>query len=160
MGQTPSTAMKVPQNAASKALEERITVNWSHPKMRLSTLALSTLILAAPAAAFAQTPAPAAQGEAMHGFFTPEQREMYMEQQKANGTDWQSMSQDQRHAQMQAMRAKFEAMSDADKTKLRADMQAKFDALTPDQKQAVEQKIAERRAMRQQMMQNGGGQSQ
>jgi predicted Fe-S protein YdhL (DUF1289 family) len=85
---------------------------------------------------------------------------MYMEQQKANGTDWQSMSQDQRHAQMQAMRAKFEAMSDADKTKLRADMQAKFDALTPDQKQAVEQKIAERRAMRQQMMQNGGGQSQ
>jgi predicted Fe-S protein YdhL (DUF1289 family) len=66
-----------------------------------------------------------------------------MEQLKANGTDWMSMSKDQRHAQMDAMRAKFDGMSDSDKAKLKADMQAKFDALTPDQKQAVEQKIAE-----------------
>jgi hypothetical protein len=125
--------------------------------MRLSTLTLSALILAAPVGAFAQTPA-ATQGGGMHSFFTPEQREMYMEQQHPNGgSDWSSLSQDQRHAQMQAMRAKFEAMSDADKTKLRADMQAKFDALTPDQKQAVEAKIADRRARMQQMM---GGQGQ
>jgi Spy/CpxP family protein refolding chaperone len=139
-------------------LEERITVNWSNPDMRLSTLALSALILAVPVSAFAQTPAPAStQGEGMHSFFTPEQREMFMEQQKTGGTDWSSMPADQRHAQMQAMRAKFEAMSEADKTKLRADMQAKYDALTPDQKKAVEDKIAERRAMRQQMQ---GGQAQ
>ena len=104
--------------------------------MRLSTLVLSALILAAPGSAFAQ----ADHGGGMHGFFTPEQREMYMEQNKV---DFSSMTPDQRHAQFEAMRAKFDAMSDADKMKLRADMQAKYDALTPDQKQAVEQKIAE-----------------
>jgi predicted Fe-S protein YdhL (DUF1289 family) len=109
--------------------------------MRFSTLAFSALILVAPAGAFAQD-----HGGGMHGFFTPEQRAMYMEQQKANGVDWSSMTPDQRHAQMQAMRAKFDGMSNADKAKLKSDMQAKFDALTPDQKQAVEQKIAERRA--------------
>ena len=120
--------------------------------MRLSTLTLAALILAAPASAFAQDQ----QGGGMHGFFTPEQREMYMEQNKS--ADPSAMTPDQRHAQFQAMRAKFDAMSDADKTKLRADMQAKFDALTPDQKQAVEQKIAEHHAHRQQMMQGGGQQ--
>jgi hypothetical protein len=114
--------------------------------MRFSTLALSALILAAPASAFAQD-----HGGGMRGFFTPEQRAMYTEQQKANGVDWSTMSSDQRHAQMQAMRAKFDGMSDADKAKLKADMQAKFDALTPDQKQAVEQKIAERHARHEQM---------
>ena len=117
--------------------------------MRFSILALSALILAAPAGAFAQ------QGGGMHGFFTPEQRAMYMEQQKANGVDWSSMTSDQRHAQMQTMRTKFMSMSDADKAKLKTDMQAKFDALTPDQKQAVEQKIAERRARHEQMKEGG-----
>jgi hypothetical protein len=108
--------------------------------MRFSTLALSALILAAPAGAFAQDHMG---GGGMHGFFTPEQRAMYMMDMKAKGTDWMSMSKDQRHAQMDAMRAKFDGMSDADKAKLKTDMQAKFDALTPDQKQTVEQKIAE-----------------
>lgn len=121
--------------------------------MRLSTLALSALIFALPASAIAQTPPPP--GGGMHGFFTPEQREMYMEQNKV---DFASMTPDQRHAQFQAMRAKFDAMSDADKMKLRADMQAKFDALTPDQKKSVEDKIAQHRAMRQQMMGSGQGQ--
>jgi hypothetical protein len=107
--------------------------------MRFSTLALSTLILMAPASAFAQDH----MGGGMHGFFTPEQRAMYMQ---TNHLDFSSMSHDQRHEQMQVLRAKFEGMSDADKAKLKADMQAKFDALTPDQKKAVEDKIAERQA--------------
>ena len=106
--------------------------------MRFSALTLSALILVAPAGAFAQDQ-PGHGG--MHGFFTPEQREMYME---TNKVDFSSMSPDQRHSQMEAMRAKFDSMSDADKAKLKADMQAKFDALPADQKQAVEQKIAER----------------
>jgi len=122
--------------------------------MRFSTLALSALILAAPAGAFAQDHMG---GHGMHGFFTPEQRYMFMQEQKASGTDWKSMTPDQRHAQMQAVRAKVMAMSDADKAKLKADMQAKFDALSPDQKQAIEQKIAERRARHEQMMQNKDG---
>jgi hypothetical protein len=122
--------------------------------MRFSTLALSALILAAPASAFAQDHMG---GHGMHGFFTPEQRYMYMQEQKASGVDWTSMSRDQRHAQMQTMRSRFDAMSDADKAKLKADLQARFDALTPDQKQAVEQKIAERRAHHQQMKQSRDG---
>ena len=113
--------------------------------MRFSTLAFSALILAAPAGAFAQDHMG---GGGMHGFFTPEQRAMYMMDQKANGTDWSSMTPDQRHAQMQAMRAKFDAMSDSDKAKLKADMQAKFDALTPLEKQAIEQKIADHKTRR------------
>jgi Spy/CpxP family protein refolding chaperone len=122
--------------------------------MRFSTLAFSALVLAAPAAVFAQTPPPP-QSQGMQGFFTPEQREMYMEQNKP---DFSSMTPDQRHSQFAAMRAKFDSMNDADKMKLRADMQAKYDALTPDQKQAVEQKIAEHRARREQM--RSGGQPQ
>lgn len=126
--------------------------------MRFSTLALSVLILAAPTGAFAQDHMGGGMmmgHGGMHGFFTPEQHAMYMEQQKANGMDWSSMSHDQRHAQMQAMRAKFEAMSDADKASLKANMQAKFDALSPEQKQAVEQKIAEHHAHHEQMMEGG-----
>jgi len=53
------------------------------------------------------------------------------------------------------MRAKWEAMSDQDKQALKAKLQAQFDALSPAQKQAVEQQIAERRAHWQQ----DGGQS-
>jgi predicted Fe-S protein YdhL (DUF1289 family) len=121
--------------------------------MRLSTLALSALILATPSAAFAQS-SPPMQGGGMNAFFTPEQREMYIEQNKMT-TDWSAMTPDQRHTQMQAMRAKFDAMSEADKTRLRTDMQAKFDSLTPDQKQAVEAKIAERHARMEQRMQGG-----
>jgi hypothetical protein len=123
--------------------------------MRFSTLALSALILAAPVSAIAQDHMGGAMmgGHSMmggmHGFFTPEQREMYME---TNKIDFSSMSHEQRHAQMQALHAKFDGMSDADKAKLKSDMQAKFDALTPDQKQAVEQKIAEHKARHDKMM--------
>jgi len=74
---------------------------------------------------------------------------MYIE---TNKIDFSSMSHEQRHAQMQALHAKFDGMSDADKAKLKSDMQAKFDALTPDQKQAVEQKIAEHKARHDKMM--------
>jgi len=105
-------------------------------QMRFATLFLSALILSAPASAFAQS-----DNGGMHGFFTPEQREMYRESQGI--TDWHSMSPDQRRAKFEEMRSKFAAMSDADKAKLKADMQAKFDALSPADKQAVEQKIAE-----------------
>lgn len=119
--------------------------------MRFSTLALAALVLAVPAAAFAQDH----HGMGMHRFFTPEQRMMYVQSQHANGQDWKSMTPDQRHAQAQAMHAKFDAMSDADKAKLRAAMQAKFDALPAAQKQDIEQKIAARQARMEQRMQSG-----
>ena len=115
--------------------------------MRFSSLFLTALILTAPVAAFAQT-------GGMHGFFTPEQREMYRQSQ--GNLDWHALTPDQRHARFEEMRAKFAAMSDAEKAKLKADMQAKFDALSPSEKQAVEQKIADRRARWQQR--DGSGQ--
>jgi hypothetical protein len=141
MAGNPSTAIRTCHEDATKRRQthERSGNLVIGVPMKLTTLALSALVLAMPASAFAQDQ----HGGGMHGFFTPEQREMYMEQQKANGTDWSSMTPDQRHAQFQAMRAKFDAMSDADKQKMRSDMQAKFDSLTPDQKKAVEDKIAE-----------------
>jgi predicted Fe-S protein YdhL (DUF1289 family) len=113
-----------------------------------SSLVLSGLVLTAPVSAFAQA------GGGMHHFFTPEQRMMYMQAHRGD-MDWKSMTPDQRHAKMQEMGASIMAMSDADKTKLKTDMQAKFDSLTPDQKQAVEQKIAERRARHDEMKQQG-----
>ena len=116
--------------------------------MRFSTFVLSALVLAAPVSAFAQD------GGGMHHFFTPEQRMMYMQEHRGD-MDWKSMTPDQRHAKMHEMRASFMAMSDADKAKLKSDMQAKFDSLSPDQKQAVEQKIAEHHARHDDMKQQG-----
>ena len=123
--------------------------------MRFSTLALSALILAAPVSAIAQDHMGGGMmgGHSMmggmHGFFTPEQREMYME---TNKIDFSSRAHEQRHANMQALHDKFDGRSDGGKAKLKSDMQAKFDALTPDQKQAVEQKIAEHKARHDKMM--------
>jgi hypothetical protein len=87
----------------------------------------------------------------MHGFLSPEQRAMYMQSQPHQ--DWQSMTQEQREAARDQMRAKWQAMSDPDKQALKARLQAQFDALPPDQKQQIEQKIAERQAHGRQ---NGG----
>lgn len=130
--------------------------------MHFTKLALSAFVLAAPlgiATAIAQ-PAPSSQndGQHMRGFLTPEQHAMLRQGQPQ--TDWHSMSPDQRAAARDQMQAKWAAMSDADKQKLKADLQAKWDALPADQKQAFEQKIAERRARWQSGSENQGGQDQ
>jgi hypothetical protein len=116
--------------------------------MRLTSIILSALVLAAPVAIVAASaqPAPSGQadGQGMHGFLTPEQHAMLRMDQPQ--TDWHSMTPEQREAQRDQMRAKWDSMSDADKLKLKADLQAKWDALPADQKQAIEQRIAERKA--------------
>ena len=109
--------------------------------MRIPTLIFCTAILAA-GAAFG------APGDGPRSFLTPEQREMYREQQPRG--DWHQMSDDQRQAMREQMRAKWDAMSDQDKQRLRAELQAKWDSMSPAQKQALEQKIAEREQRREQ----------
>jgi hypothetical protein len=140
--------------------------------MRFAKLALSTFILAAPLGITVASAQPApygqgdnnqgqgrdTQGQGMRGFLTPELRMMMHQEQPQ--TDWRSMSPEQRAAMRDQMRARFAAMSDADKQKMRADLQARWDALPADQKQMIEQRIAERRARWQGGQQNQNGQNQ
>lgn len=108
--------------------------------MRFSSLALSALILAAPISAFAQQDSSG---------FTPQQRFLYIQEQRAaSGTDWHSLTKDQRREKMRAMRASLSNMTGADLTKLKAHLQAKYDAMSPDQKQAFAKRLANREARR------------
>jgi hypothetical protein len=121
--------------------------------MRSSTLALCALVLATPcSAAFAQAPS-AMQDQRPHGFLTPELRIMLRMEQPQSGP----LTPEQRAGMRDEMRAKWAAMSDADRQKLRSDLQARWDALPATQKQMIEQRIAERRA---QWQNQGQGQQQ
>ncbi|HEY2035221.1 MAG TPA: hypothetical protein VGH02_16185 [Rhizomicrobium sp.] len=109
--------------------------------MRISTLALSTLILVMPLSAFGQQ-------SGATGMFTPEQRALYLQQQKASDPQWHTLTPDQRRAKMRELRRNLASMGDANRAKLRKQLQAKFDALGPDQKQALQRRIAQRDARR------------
>ena len=74
----------------------------------------------------------------MRGFLTPQQRAMLMME---NRDQWQTMTQDQRHAARDKMRADWMAMSESDREKKRADLQAKWDALPQAQKDALNARI-------------------
>ena len=120
--------------------------------MRFSTLALSALILAAPLGAFAQQDSSG---------FTPQQRFLYIQEQRApSGTNWHSLTRDQRREKIRAMRANLSQMSSADLAKLKSHLQAKYDAMSPDQKQAFAKRLANRearRAQRRAKAQKSGG---
>jgi hypothetical protein len=115
---------------------------------------LSRVILPALAASFLATasfaadtpPAPPPHGDHDGGFMhflTPDQRMMlFAETHK----DAAGMTDDQRHARREAQRAKFTAMSDAEKQKFAADLQAKWNALPADQKAKIQQDMATFRA--------------
>ena len=124
---------------------------------------LSRAILPGLAAAFlatasfaADTPAqPTMHGDHMGGFLhflTPDQRTMFFAE---THKDTAGMTDDQRHASREAQRAKFMAMSDADKQKFAADLQAKWDALSADQKAKIQQDMATFRASHPMMGQGG-----
>jgi hypothetical protein len=115
---------------------------------------LSRVILPALAASFLATasfaadtpPAPPPHGEHDGGFMhflTPDQRTMlFAETHK----DAAGMTDDQRHARREAQRAKFMAMSDAEKQEFAAGLQARWDALSADQKAKIQQDRATFRA--------------
>jgi len=127
-------------------------------------MSFSRVILPALAASFLVTasfaadtpPAPPPHGDYMGGFMhflTPDQRTMlFAETHK----DMAGMTDDQRHASREAQRAKFMAMTDADKQKFAADLQAKWDALPADQKAKIQQDMAAFRASHPMMGQGGG----
>ena len=87
----------------------------------------------------------------LHGFFTPEQRVMFM---LGARDQTQGMTHDQRHAFRHDQIAKVKAMSDAERTKLRADLQAQWDALPQARKDRIEQRIAERQSRHEHMTPN------
>lgn len=85
-------------------------------------------------------------------FLTAEQRMMLFAD---THKDAAGMTDDQRHANREAQRAKIMAMSAADKQKFAADLQARWDALSADQKAKIQQDMATFRASHPMM---GGGQ--
>ena len=113
--------------------------------MRPTILVLSVLVLASPLVA---APALAGQGGGMAKFLTPEERELYREQQMPAG-EKRGITADQRHALSQQMRQQWAAMSPADRQTLKAQLDAQWSALSPAQQQAIEQKLARHLARRQ-----------
>ncbi|HEX4272156.1 MAG TPA: hypothetical protein VHZ32_12245 [Rhizomicrobium sp.] len=78
-------------------------------------------------------------GGKLGGLFTPEQRAMYLLGARDQVKD---MTQDQRHAWRKEQVQKVMAMSDTERTKLKADLQAKWDALPQGQKDRIQQRLA------------------
>jgi hypothetical protein len=114
-------------------------------------MSLSRVILPALAASFLATASFAADAPPPHGdhdggfmhFLTPDQRTMLFAETRK---DTAGMTDDQRHARREAQRAKFMAMSDAEKQKFAAGLQARWDALSADQKAKIQQDAAAFRA--------------
>jgi hypothetical protein len=98
---------------------------------------LATTVL--PFAAIAQA-ADAAQDHSggMRGFLSPQQRAMLMME---NRGQWQTMSQDERHAAREKMRNSWLAMTPVERDARRAALQAKWDALPQDQKDTITARI-------------------
>jgi hypothetical protein len=80
-------------------------------------------------------------GARMDGFFTPEQRAMFVMQAHDQVKD---MTPDERKTFRHDQVARFMAMSDSDKARLKADLQAKWDALPDKRKARIEERIAAR----------------
>jgi hypothetical protein len=107
--------------------------------MRSTTLLIGTF-----ATALLLSPAMAAPGDhagKLAGFFTPEQRVMYMLDARDQIHD---MTPDQRKAFRHEQMAKVMAMSDGERMHLRTDLQAKWDALPQARKDKIERRITMR----------------
>jgi len=78
-------------------------------------------------------------GGKLAGFFTPEQRAMFLLQSRDQLKD---MTKDQRHAWRQDQIQKVVAMSDSERSKFKADLQARWDALPQSQKDRIQQRLA------------------
>lgn len=79
----------------------------------------------------------------MHGMLTPEERMMmFADMSKATA----NMSDDQKHAYRHEQRDRIMAMSEADRSKLKADLDARWNALPADQKADMTAKMQAFRA--------------
>jgi hypothetical protein len=117
------------------------------PSLRPALLAVS--LLAAPTFAVAPAVADTTQDGGGHhgsGFFrsmSPEARMMmFVEMRRATA----NMSDDQKQAYRQDQRAKFMAMSDADKQQYVARLESEWNALPADQKSQIQQQMQEWRS--------------
>jgi hypothetical protein len=80
-------------------------------------------------------------GGKLAGFFTPEQRAMFLLGARDQVKD---MTKDQRHAWRKDQVQKVMAMSDTERTQMKADLQARWDALPQGQKDRIQQRMARR----------------
>lgn len=84
-------------------------------------------------------------GGKLRGVFTPQQRVMYMHKVRH---EFREQTRDQRRAFRKEQATKIAAMSDAQRTTLKAEMQARWDALPQARKDRIEQHIAMRETNR------------
>jgi predicted Fe-S protein YdhL (DUF1289 family) len=90
----------------------------------------------------------AAFGGPMRHALTPEERLMYMQEQR--GPNWHTLSLEQRCARQQQLRSSWASMKPADLQHLKQQLDAKWNALPAAQKEQLRQRIQHRIARRQQ----------
>ena len=131
-------------------------------KLTLAAVAASLLATAAYADSTPASPPPGGGGMMgghgggmMRGMFTPEERMMlFVDSAKATA----GMTDDQKHAYRQQQRDRFMAMSDADRTAMKADLDKRWAALTPQQQADIKTKIEAFMASRGMPAPQGGSQ--
>jgi hypothetical protein len=106
-------------------------------RVKLTSLAICAAMLVPNAVAQAVPAAPA------RGGLTPEERVLYVQEQ--HGLKWRDLSSAQRCERIRAMRQAREAMTPADRQKLRQRMDAEWKALPAAEQQRIERRIAARR---------------
>lgn len=126
------------------------------PITRITLAAVAASLFLGSAAWADSTPAatasPPGHAMMMHGMFTREERMMlFADMFKASA----GMTDDQKKDYREQQRARIMAMSDDDRTKLKADLDARWNALSADQKADMTAKMEAFRAARQA---SGGGQ--
>ena len=89
-----------------------------------------------------------ASGAGMRRTLTPEERIMYMQDQR--GPNWRDLSLQQRCERHWQMRRAWASMNPAGLQKLKQQLDARWNALPAAEKQRLEQRIADRSAGRQQ----------
>ena len=88
----------------------------------------------------------------MRATLTPEERALYVQQ--IHGSNWRSLSIQQRCARMEQVRAEWRSMSPAAQNQLKQRLAARLQMMPAVQKRQMDQRIAAREARR---AQNAGG---
>jgi hypothetical protein len=104
--------------------------------MRIALIALSTMLLVAPAPGYSAS-------ASMRRELTPEERLVYMQEER--GAHWRALSLQQRCARRQQMHAQWASMNPADLQKLKQQLDARWNAMPAAERQRIEQRIADRR---------------
>lgn len=97
-------------------------------------------------------------GGPMRHALTPEERLIYMQEQR--GRDWHALSLQQRCDRQQQLRSQWASMKPADLQHLKQQLDAKWNALPAAQKQQLQQRVQQRIARRQERRMAGSAPGQ